>query len=292
MQVLGQNFDMITPETEMKFDAVEPQPGQFDFSGADKLVTFARANHMAVRGHVLVWHQAIPAWFANGSYDRDESIQVLHDLIDAEVGHFRGQVLAWDVVNEALFDDGSYRKSIWLDRIGPDYVTMAFQWAHQDDPSALLFYNDYGIEALNTKSNAAYALLKGLKQEGVPIDGVGFQMHIRADAPPVQASVQANMERFAALGLAVHITEMDVSTAYLRGTPDQQMSQQGQVYQQMAGACLAVKACGALVVWGVSDRHTWLRSFLDPNERPLLFDDDYQAKPAYAYLLAALQYMP
>jgi endo-1,4-beta-xylanase len=292
MNLLGREFNMLVPETEMKLDLVEPHQGKFDFAPADKLMAFAQANGMAVRGHVLVWHQAIPAWFTGGKFNRDESIQVLHDFISTTVGRYRGQVVAWDVVNEALYDDGGLRKSIWLDRIGPDYIELAFQWAHEADPDAVLFYNDYGIDGSNPKSNAVYKLLKGLKDKGVPVGGVGLQMHIRGDLPPTAGSMKANMERFGELGLSVHVTEMDVSTTYMSGNFEAKLRQQGRVYSQVAGTCLEVKACTALVVWGISDKHTWLRSFLSRDEHPLLFDDYYRYKPAYDGLLGALQDIP
>lgn len=290
--VLGGQFSMLTPETEMKFNAIEPRQGRFDFSAGDKLLEFARANHMVVRGHVLAWHQAIPAWFAEGDFSRDESIAILHDFITATVSHYRGQVVSWDVVNEAIYDDGSYRKSLWYQRIGPEYVELAFQWAHEADPDAVLFYNDYGIDDLNPKSNAVYALLEELKAKGIPVGGVGLQMHLRADFPPRPGSVKANMERFADLGLAVHITEMDVSTFFVHINPETRLKEQANVYSQIAGVCLEVHACGALVLWGVADKHTWLRDFFGPDDAPLLYDDYYRPKPAYDALRAALDPSP
>jgi endo-1,4-beta-xylanase len=288
MNIVGREFNLLTPETEMKFDLIEAQRGQLNFVPADQIMTFAAANAMAVRGHTLVWHKSLPDWLAQGKFSRDEMITILHDYITSVVGHFKGKIAAWDVVNEAVYDDGRLRKGVWLDRIGPDYAEMAFRWAHEADPGALLFYNDYGMEELNTKSNAVYKLVKGWRAKGVPIDGVGLQMHIRADAAPRPGSMQANMERFGALGLAVQITEMDVSTSYLRGTPESRLQKQAQTVQTIANTCLSVKPCSALVVWGVTDKYTWLHSFLGPGDKPLLFDDTYQPKPAYDALLAAL----
>ena len=201
---------MVTPEVSMKFDATKPERGYYDFTEGDILVAFAKAHNMQVRGHNLVWYMALPSWLTTGHFTRDELISILHDHIFAEVSHYRGQVNIWDVVNEAINNDGSLRDSIWSRGIGHDYLDLAFRWAHEANPQARLFYNDYGGEGLGQKSNAIYNLVAGMIKRGVPINGVGLQMHVSLDGYPPPQDVLSNMKRLAALGLEVQITEMDV----------------------------------------------------------------------------------
>ena len=192
---------MLTPENAMKFGLVHPEPDRYDFADADYIVGFAEAHGMQVRGHNLVWHFQLPTWLTEGTWTRDELIDILHQHITTVVGHYRGRVAAWDVVNEAIADDGSLRDTIWLRGIGPEYIDMAFRWAHEADPDALLFYNDYAGEGLGAKSDAIYALVQGLLERGVPINGVGLQMHVSLRWSPQPQDVAANMERLGALGL-------------------------------------------------------------------------------------------
>ncbi|HEV2580009.1 MAG TPA: endo-1,4-beta-xylanase, partial [Ktedonobacteraceae bacterium] len=202
-QALAREFNLVTAEDSMKFDHTEQQPGVFTFGEGDTILAFARAHGMTVRGHNLVWYRALPDWIAKGTFTRDQLIAILRDHIMTEVSHYRGTVNIWDVVNEAIDDNGNLRDSIWLRVIGPDYIDMAFRWAHEANPQALLFYNDYGGEGLNHKSDAIYALVKGLVSRGVPINGVGLQMHVSLDRYPSPHDVLANMQRLAALGLQV-----------------------------------------------------------------------------------------
>jgi endo-1,4-beta-xylanase len=158
-QTLSREFSILTPENAMKFGVIHPAQNVYVFSEADAIVAFAKQNGMQVRGHTLVWHNQLPQWLVDGNFTRDEMIAILKDHIMAVVGHYRGQVTVWDVVNEAVDDNGSLRDSIWLKTIGPEYMDMAFNWAHEADPQAQLFYNDYGNEDLGKKSNAIYALV-------------------------------------------------------------------------------------------------------------------------------------
>ncbi|MDW8049331.1 MAG: endo-1,4-beta-xylanase, partial [Nitrososphaerota archaeon] len=205
-ETLKREFNMVTTENVLKFGPVHPQPTVYSFAGADRVIEFAEAHGMKVRGHTLVWHSQLPSWITAGRYTRDEWIQILRDHIMTVVGRYRGRIYAWDVVNEAIDDSGALRNTIWLQNIGPEYIELAFRWAHEADPNALLFYNDYGAEGLGVKSDAVYNLVKGLLEKGVPIHGVGLQMHISADSPPSPQSVAANIRRLNNLGLEVHIT--------------------------------------------------------------------------------------
>jgi endo-1,4-beta-xylanase len=286
---LARQFDEVTPENAMKFDALEPSPGEYTFVGGDAIVAFARAHGMAVRGHNLVWYRSLPGWLANGTFSRAQLMAILKDYIMTVVSHYRGRLVDWDVVNEAIADgSNTLRDSIWMQDIGSDYIDWAFRWAHQADPQAHLFYNDYGGEGLGAKSDAIYNLVKGLVKRGVPIYGVGLQMHVSITDPPSEQAVIANMKRLAALGLKVEITEMDVE---IQGDPRplaQKLQAQAQLYRNMIEACLAVSACNAFVMWGFTDRYSWIPEATGHADAPLIFDQNYRPKPAFDALMNAL----
>jgi endo-1,4-beta-xylanase len=211
---------------------------------------------------------------------------VLRGHITTVVGRYRGRIAAWDVVNEAIEEDGTLRDTFWLRIIGPEYIDMAFQWAHEADPDALLFYNDYASEGLGRKSDAVYALVQDMLERDVPIHGVGLQSHLVLTSPPVFKDVLANIKRLSDLGLLVHVTEMDVR---MRGEPTEaRLERQARVYSAFLEACLEAENCTAFVLWGFTDRHSWI-----PGERPgwgsaLIFDESYQPKPAYEAMREAL----
>ena len=288
-EILAREFNMVTPEVTMKFDATEPRRGVYTFSEADSIVAFARAHAMQVRGHNLAWYLALPAWLTSGRFTRNELITILHDHIFAEVAHYRGQVNIWDVVNEAVSDDGSLRNSIWLRGIGPDYLDLAFRWAREANPQARLFYNDYGGEGLGRKSDAIYTLLKGMLKRGVPINGVGLQMHISLDSYPKPQDVLANMQRLAALGLEVQITEMDVKIQDDARSLQAKLDAQASIYRDMLSTCLSVVKCTAFVMWGFTDAHSWIPAFTGHPDAPLIFDEQYRPKPGYFALVGVLE---
>ena len=288
-ETLAREFNMVTPEVSMKFDATEPQRGVYSFSEADGIVAFARAHDMQVRGHNLVWYRALPAWLTTGNFTRNELMTILHDHIFTEVAHYRGQINIWDVVNEAVNDDGSLRDSIWLRGIGPDYLDLAFRWAHEANPQARLFYNDYGGEELEHKSDAIYALVKGLLQRGVPINGVGLQMHVSLDSYPKPQDVLANMQRLAALGLEVQITEMDVKIQADARSMQAKLDAQSTIYRDMLSTCLSVIKCTAFVMWGFTDAHSWIPAYTGHPDAPLIFDQEYRPKSAYFALASVLE---
>jgi len=290
-QVLSREFNMLTPENEAKFCWLQPNEGKFDFSKFDQLVAFAQANNMEIHGHNLVWHQCLPDWVAQGKFTRDQALQVLHDHIFTVLGRYRGRVAIWDVVNEAMSDSGSgLRDTPWRDMIGDDYVEMAFRFAHEADPDALLFYNDYSGEAMTGKANAIYDMVQDFVKRGVPINGVGLQSHFTLGGVN-EASISQNIKRLGALGLQVQITEMDDR---FDGAPTPAILQeQANDYAQLMQACLENSNCTAFITWGVSDNYTWLRGtnlgfFKNPLVEPLLFDDHYQPKPAYQALVDVL----
>jgi endo-1,4-beta-xylanase len=283
---LAHEFSTLTAENALKFGPVHPEPERYTFDDADAIVAFAREHDMGVRGHTLVWHEQLAAWVEEGSWTRDELLEVLHDHIETVVGRYRGSVDVWDVVNEAVTDAGDLRDTVWLRTIGPEYIDLAFQWAHEADPDALLFYNDYGAEGINMKSDAIYALVKDMRERGVPVHGVGLQAHLSVGTPLQADELTQNIARLGDLGLQVHITELDVRlpgddvALFLAG--------QAEVYRTIMDACLAADNCTSFVTWGVTDRYSWI-----PRQHPgygsaLLLDESYSPKPAYDALRDAL----
>jgi endo-1,4-beta-xylanase len=279
-EVLGREFSFVTTENELKAGVVHPARDRYAFQDADDIVAFAEANDMAVRGHTLVWHQQMPDWLGAGSFGQAELEQILHDHITTVVGRYRGRIRVWDVVNEAVADRGSgLRQTLWSDGLGPVYIDKAFEWAHGADAEALLFYNDYGAEGMGAKSDRVYALVADMVARGVPIDGVGLQMHLTLATAPNPEDVLANMERLAELGLAVHITELDVRLPTGPG-PDLR-ERQAAVYRSMLSACLQAPSCTAFTTWGFTDGYSWIPRFDPGFGQALIFDADYAPKPAY-----------
>ncbi|MGR6534857.1 endo-1,4-beta-xylanase [Streptomyces rochei] len=270
---LDREFNSATPENEMKWDATEPSRGTFTFSAADRVVDHARAQGMDVRGHTLVWHSQLPSWV--GALGAADLRAAMNDHIDQVMGRYKGQIHSWDVVNEAFQDGGSgaRRSSPFQDKLGDGYIEEAFRTARAADPAAKLCYNDYNTDGVNAKSTAVYTMVKDFKARGVPIDCVGFQGHFNSNSP-VPADLRANLQRFADLGVDVQITELDIEGS---GTA------QADAYARVVDACLAVDRCTGITVWGVTDKYSW-RS----GGTPLLFDGNYDAKPAYHAVLAAL----
>ncbi|MGN7797561.1 endo-1,4-beta-xylanase [Leifsonia sp. 22587] len=284
--ITATQFSSVTPENVMKWEVVEPAQGTYDWSAADRLVAFAEQNDQLVRGHTLVWHSQLPAWLtaAAPSMSADQLRAILKKHVIDEVTHFRGKIWQWDVVNEAFNDDGTLRDSIWLQKLGPSYIEDAFRWAHQADPKALLFYNDYNIEFTGPKSNAVYALVRDLKAKGVPIDGVGFQTHLDTQYP--LPDLQSNLQRFSDLGLKVAETEVDVRTT-LPVTPVEQNAQVGG-YTSTLQACLAVRSCLSYTVWGFGDAYSWVPGVFAGEGAATIYDENLQPKPEYTALQQTL----
>ena len=278
--VLDRHFNYVTAEYEMKWDPIERRRGAEDFSGGDAIVNFAAAHGMQVKGHALVWHNAVPSW-VSGLAAADLRAE-LDRHIRSVAAHYGGRVAAWDVVNEAIDDAPGFalRNSIFRQQLGDGYIADAFRAARAADPRALLFYNDYGGEGLGGKSDAIYELVHGLRAQGVPIDGVGLQMHIRAANPPSADSVAANMRRLAALGLRVNISEMDVRIGDIGGGTAASLETQRTVYRSLVAVCVAEAACDGVTFWGFTDAHSWIYGQYGP-DAPLLFDAQYAPKPAF-----------
>ncbi|NEY36535.1 1,4-beta-xylanase [Streptomyces sp. PRKS01-65] len=273
VSTLNTEFDSVTPENEMKWDAVEATRNSFNFSAADRIVSHAQSRGMKVRGHTLVWHSQLPSWVSGlGATDLRAA---MNNHINQVMGHYKGKIHSWDVVNEAFQDgsSGARRSSPFQDKLGNGFIEEAFRTARAADPAAKLCYNDYNTDGINAKSNAVYNMVKDFKARGVPIDCVGFQSHFNS-ASPVPADYQANLQRFADLGVEVQITELDIE-----GSGTSQATSYGNVVK----ACLAVTRCTGITVWGITDKYSWRAS-----GTPLLFDSNYNKKPAYTAVLSAL----
>ncbi len=286
-QILGQQFSAITPENEMKWASVEAQRGVYTFGPADAEVHFAEQHHQLVRGHNLVWHSQLPNWLIGGTFTNTQLADLLKQHILTEAGHFRGEIWQWDVVNEPFNDDGALRSTLWLNALGPDYIADALRWTHEADPQAKLFLNDYNIEGIGPKSDAMYALVKRLKNQQVPIDGVGFETHLdlQYDLPSM---IKENLQRFAALGLDVAITEMDVRMI-LPATPDL-LAAQASVYTQLMQDCIAVPRCVDFTVWEFTDKYSWIPGYFTGEGDADLYDKNLAPKPAYTALIQALEH--
>ncbi|HEX8206968.1 MAG TPA: endo-1,4-beta-xylanase, partial [Solirubrobacteraceae bacterium] len=286
------NFASMTPENEMKMEALQPRRGEFDFKTADAMVAWAVANGKQVHGHTLVFKSQNPGWLTEATgldkvtgkgapYDRDELLAIMRDHVTRVMQHFAGSVRRWDVVNEALRPDGSYMPSVWHDTIGPEYVVEAYRAARAAVPDATLCYNEIGAEVPGPLADATYELVAKLKAEGL-IDCVGFQMHVNGATPPARDAVQENLERFAGLGVELHVSEMDVDVSAL--DPAARFDGQARIFGEVAAACHAVAACTRFTTWGVTDAATWL----GPDAQPLPFDASLAPKPAWAAIQRGL----
>lgn len=283
--VLAREFSIVTPENALKWPWVQPDPGRFTWQDADAIVHFAVAHGQKVRAHTALWHLAVPAWIVDGRYDTVALQSIVQQHMRAVAQRYAGQLTYWDVVNEAVADDGRLRDTLWLRKLGRDYIAQAFTWAHQAAPNVKLVYNDYGAEEPNAKSDAIYALVRSLKARRVPIAAVGFQMHLGPRRLDPQ-KLYANFQRFARLGVELHVTEMDLPLGKLEGTPEQRLAEQARRIRAVIDVCLAVPAVKVIQFWGVDDNHSWLNR--EKQQSPLLFDTRYQPKPAYWAVAEAL----
>lgn len=286
----AREFNAVTAENEMKWGNNERSPGRFDFRAGDQIVDFALEHGMQIKGHALVWHNQLPGW-VNNLTDEASVRAAMLTHIEEVMAHYRGKVYAWDVVNEAWNDDGSaMRDSIFFRTLGPGYVDEAFIAARAADPDAKLYYNDFDAENLSVKSDAVYEMVKGMLERGVPIDGVGLQMHVRIpdNEPSIDELIQ-NMQRIADLGLEVVVSEIDV-----RLCNGETQEQQAARYHDIVRVCLAQPGCTEVTVWGVGDADSWLNAASAPGcpdgetPYPLLWDDAYQKKPTYHAFMDAL----
>lgn len=280
----------VTAENAMKMGALSTGRGQYKWEDADDLVNFAQTYNLRIHGHALVWYKqsgtSMPAWVIHFSGTKEEWKQIMKEHITAVVTRYKGKVTSWDVVNEAIKDDGTFRPAsecIWTKNIGvPEYIDWAFQCAHEADPDALLFYNDFGHEYSSAKRTGVNNLVAGMKQRGVPIHGIGMQMHtgIHRNVNDIRTAITTA----ASTGLLVHISELDikVNNELAQGiTFTEDLAQKQSYHYQMVSKFMKdipEKQCFGITMWGVHDSSSWLHSNPD---WPLLFDNDFERKPAY-----------
>ncbi|WP_028884868.1 endo-1,4-beta-xylanase [Teredinibacter turnerae] len=283
VDIVTGEFNYMTPENSGKWGPLQPAPGEWNFDTHDQMVEFAGQSELAYKGHALVWHSQAPG-FVTDDLSADELQSLIDDHITTVMSRYSGEIRAYDVVNEAMGDDAEYRDSVLYRTLGADFIANAFHTAHSVDRRAVLFYNDYNIAGLNAKSDAVYEMVQGLVNNRVPIDGVGFQMHLTAATAPSYDELVANLSRFANLGLRVNISELDVRVADLPWDYQTNIAIQRQVYHRVVSACMAVRRCEAVTTWGVSDKNSWI-NYTFGEDAALAWDDDNQRKPAYYGML-------
>ncbi|QVQ50719.1 endo-1,4-beta-xylanase [Spiractinospora alimapuensis] len=290
--IMPVEFSSLSPENQMKWDHLRPGPDSFDFEAADAIVAFAGAANQDVRGHTLLWHSQNPDWVEQGDHSPDELREILRDHITAVVSRYAGQIDQWDVANEIFDESGALRtqENIWIRELGPGIVADAFRWAHEADPSARLFLNDYNVDGVNAKSDAYYQLAQDLLADGVPVHGFGTQAHLSLQYG-FPNDLEQNLRRFADLGLSTAITELDVRMPLADGQEptEEQLAQQAEYYQSALEACLAVSTCDSFTVWGVTDQYSWVPHTFEGEGAATIMTDDYTPKPAYYALLETLR---
>ena len=310
--IIKAQFNTISPENVLKWEVVHPQPGTYDFGPADKYVEFGEKNHMFIIGHTLIWHSQVPKWVFQDDKGKPVSRKVLldrmRDHIQKVVGRYKGKIGGWDVVNEVIDEDGKLRQSPWLKIIGDDYIEQAFRFAHEADPQAQLYYNDYSLEN-EAKRKGALEVVEKLKAKGVPITGVGLQDHVNMDWPSTD-QIDSTINAFAGLGMKVVITELDIDVLpsaqqsadvsmkvasdpklnpYPNGLPDDVQKALAKRWADLFSTY--AKHCGVITrvtLWGVSDKDSWKNNWpiRGRTNYPLLFDRKGQPKPALDAVIA------
>jgi len=273
--IIKEEFGAVTPENSMKWESLENVRGTYTWTDADGLVKFAQDNDKLVRGHTLVWHSQLPDW-VEAITDKNELKKVIRERIRTVMRRYKGKIYAWDVVNEVFEDNGTWRNSVFYRLLGEEFVEYAFRMAHAADPKAKLYINDYNLDGPGPKIDAMIALVKKLRQKNVPIHGVGTQAHLILGQV---GGVAAQLKRLGDTKLDVAITELDIRIT--KSVDDAKLESQKQDYKTVTKACLDVKNCVGITVWGVSDANSWVPYTFPEFDSPLLFDYSNEKKPAY-----------
>jgi len=277
-KLLQSNFNILVAENIMKLQYLRPTESFWNWSDPDKLVQFAESNNMKLRGHTFVWHNQTPP-FINNLSDREKAIQVLKDTITQVLTRYKGKFYEYDVCNEIIDDNGQLRDSIWMKRIGKEYIDIAFQTARTADPSVKLILNDYNNEYAGTvKGDVFYRLVKDLVDRNIPIDGVGFQLHVMAEQPIREDALRTNIKRFKDLGLSVSFTEVDVRIK-LPVTPEKEAAQE-KVYLDLLKIALE-EHVSSFVLWGYTDAYSWIPGTFAAYGSAHPFTKDKTPKPVY-----------
>lgn len=281
------NFGQITPGNGQKWDYTEPTQGRFQYTYADVVPNFAKANGQILRCHTLLYRSQIPTWLTGGSWTKASLASVIKTHIENLVGHYKGQCYSWDVVNEAIDDSGNYRDTVFYTVLGLDYLTLAFNTAHASDPAAKLYYNDYNIESTNAKQQRTIELVKYVQDAGAPIHGVGLQGHFIVGSMPSQEDLESVANSFTALGVDVAYTEVDVKFTSLPYT-SAGLQSQAEAYVAVINACLNVEGCVGWTIWDWTDKYSWVPGTFPGQGGACIFDSNFKPKPAYSSVSSAL----
>jgi endo-1,4-beta-xylanase len=289
---LRKQFNSVSFENQTKWEFIHPEQGEYNFDDADAILDFAEKWGQDVRGHTLLWHSQNPEWLEEGDFSAEELRDILKDHIETVVGRYAGRIDQWDVANE-IFDDNAELRTednIWIRELGPEIIADAFHWAHEADPSAELYLNDYNVEGINDKSDAYYEFAQELLDDGVPLHGFGAQGHL-AIQYGFPGDTEANLQRFDDLGLSTALTEVDVRMELGEdGEPtEEQLQTQAEYYQGLLEACLNVEGCNSFTVWGFTDKYSWVPDFFEGEGAALIMNEDFERKPAFYALRDTLK---
>ncbi|NOT38130.1 MAG: endo-1,4-beta-xylanase [Saprospiraceae bacterium] len=285
-------FNSITPENIFKAESIHPQPLIYNWTEADSLASFCQNNNKRLHGHTLIWHQQLPQWILDFQGSPSDWEQLMKDHIHTIIAHFKDKVSAWDVVNEAFNEDGTLRNTIWKQKIGTAYIEKAFLFAREADPNVLLFYNDFNLESNPNKLNSVLSLLNNLRNRGVKVDGIGVQMHINIYYPdPIQ--IANAFHKIVADNYKVHVSELDISVNPLGKDIDPSETLFNKQANLLGSLVLNYNQIPkqyqhGITFWGISDKNSWIRSFYNREDYPLLYDDNYLPKPCYCTLMKTL----
>jgi endo-1,4-beta-xylanase len=288
--ILTGQYSFVTMDGEPNWTfndgSLRPSPNTYDFKNMDKVMAYAKTHNMPVQAHHLVWGEEkwLPAWLKNGNYTKAQLLELIHQHIQTVVGRYKGQIREWTVVNEP-FSRAVHTYGLndwWADHIGnQSYIDQSFIWARQADPKAKLILNDFNDETENSISNAMYNYVKSAKKRGVPIDGVGFQMHLDGTSPPAKEDMIKNMQRFAKLDVSIYVTEFDVNMNGVRGSQLHRDQVESGIYYSVARACIESGVCHSFAELGITDKATWYKDMGLAHADPLPFDEKYRPKPAF-----------
>lgn len=287
-KIVVEQFNNITAENTFKAEYLHPIKDTFYFDNADMLANFCASNNKRLHGHTLIWHKQLPEWIYNYKGSNNDWETLFKKHIQTIVSHFKGKVLSWDVVNEAFDENGELRESIWLKHIGSNYIEKAFKYAAEADKDVLLFYNDFNLESNPKKHNSVISYFNLLRKRGVKIDGIGVQMHININYPDI-SQIKSCLNEIVKSDYKIHLSELDISINAngKNNIPTQEiLNEQADFLKKILLHYKQIPNANqfGITFWGVNDANSWIRSFYNRIDYPLLFDDNYQAKPAYCAL--------
>lgn len=278
-KVLKENCSILVSENSMKWANLRPNKSFWNWTDIDKLIEFANENGMKVKWHVLFWHQQNSP-FVSSSWTREQAISMMHEHIETVMTRYKGKIQEYEVVNEMFEENGSFRNNVWYKTIGPDYIEIALKKAREVDPNAKLYLNEFNNEEKgHVKADAMFNMIKDFKERGVPIDGVGLQLHLDARYNYSEQAIRDNVQRYADLGLDVAFTEIDVRIP--TDNPASYEQAQEDVYLMLYRIAKDFEAVKTVITWGISDRHSWVPATFPGTGSALLYDKDLKPKKVY-----------